>query len=93
MGAVYYVIEQRECNSDKGILSDQIIKLSSAHAIKRNSSTLRLVNLKFSSVIIAAIYKDRWQVELFFKAINKILKLKRFQGCLETRCILKFRLL
>jgi IS4 transposase len=29
---------------------------------------------------IAAIYKDRWQVELFFKAIKQNLKIKSFVG-------------
>ncbi|MHA3099411.1 transposase, partial [Acinetobacter brisouii] len=29
---------------------------------------------------IAAIYKDRWKVELFFKAIKQNLKLKSFLG-------------
>uniref|UniRef100_UPI0015D3BD88 transposase n=1 Tax=unclassified Acinetobacter TaxID=196816 RepID=UPI0015D3BD88 len=29
---------------------------------------------------IAAIYKDRWKVELFFKAIKQNLKLKAFLG-------------
>ena len=96
IGAVYDVIEQRECNSDKGILRDQIIELSSTHAIKRNAPTLRLIkfidfesgkiytflthNLKLSAVTIAAIYKGRWQVELFFKAIKQNLKIKAFSG-------------
>ena len=75
-GAVYDAIKQRECNSDKGILRDKKIELSSAHTIKRIAPTLRLVkfidfesvkiysflthNLKPSAVTIAAIYKDRW---------------------------------
>jgi DDE family transposase len=29
---------------------------------------------------IAAIYKDRWQVELFFKALKQTLKIKTFMG-------------
>ena len=29
---------------------------------------------------IAAIYKDRWQVELFFKALKQTLKIKTFVG-------------
>ena len=33
-----------------------------------------------SSRTIAAIYKDRWQVELFFKAIKQNLKIKAFVG-------------
>jgi len=33
-----------------------------------------------SASTIAAIYKDRWKVELFFKAIKQNLKLKSFLG-------------
>jgi len=35
---------------------------------------------KLASTAIAAIYKARWQVELFFKAINQNLKIKAFVG-------------
>jgi len=68
-------------------LSDQIIELTSAQAMKRNAPKLRLVrymdfktdkvyelltnHYKLASTTIAAIYKDRRQVELFFKAIKQ----------------------
>jgi len=32
--------------------------------------------LKFSPNTISAIYKDRWQIELFFKALKQNLKIK-----------------
>ena len=32
------------------------------------------------STTIAAIYKDRWQIELFFKALKQNLKIKTFVG-------------
>jgi len=95
-GTVYDVIEHRECDSDKGVISDQIIELTSAHAVKRNAPRLRLVrymdfktgkvfefltnHFKLAATTIAAIYKDRWQVELFFKAIKQNLKIKAFVG-------------
>jgi IS4 transposase len=34
----------------------------------------------FGATTIAAIYKDRWQVELFFKALKQTLKIKTFVG-------------
>jgi IS4 transposase len=37
-------------------------------------------NREFGATTIAAIYKDRWQVELFFKAIKQNLKIKTFLG-------------
>ena len=37
-------------------------------------------NFHLAASTIAAIYKDRWKVELFFKAIKQNLKLKSFLG-------------
>jgi IS4 transposase len=37
-------------------------------------------HLAFGATTIAAIYKDRWQVELFFKALKQNLKIKTFVG-------------
>ncbi|MGS2718932.1 IS4 family transposase [Eionea flava] len=94
--AVYRVLERREVNKKKGVSSDQVIQLSSAHAIKRGAPTLRRIgyrdknsgkfytfltnNLILAASTIAAIYKDRWQVELFFKAIKQNLQIKAFLG-------------
>jgi len=94
--AVYTVKERRSVNAAAGISSDQIIQLSSAHARKRGAPLLRRIryrdpqsgkvyqfltnHLKWSATTIAAIYKDRWQVELFFKAIKQNLKIKAFVG-------------
>jgi putative transposase len=94
--AIYEVIERRPVNKEQGVTSDQIIQLNSAHAIKRGAPKLRRIgfkdketgkwymfltnNFKLSAATIAAIYKDRWQVELFFKAIKQNLKIKAFVG-------------
>ncbi len=94
--AVYTVLERKPVIKNKGITSDQIIQLNSAHAIKRGAPKLRRVgyrdqdsgkkyvfltnNFAFAATTIAAIYKDRWQVELFFKAIKQNLKIKAFVG-------------
>jgi putative transposase len=94
--AVYKVLERRQVDRSQGVLSDQIIQLNSAHAIKRGAPRLRRVgyrdeetgkfymfltnNFKLSAKTIAAIYKDRWKVELFFKAIKQNLKIKAFVG-------------
>jgi len=94
--AVYKVIERKPVNKSQGVLSDQIIQLNSAHALKRGAPRLRRVgfrdkdsgkfymfltnNFSLAAATIAAIYKDRWQVELFFKAIKQNLKIKAFVG-------------
>lgn len=94
--AVYKVLERQPVNKSKGVTSDQIIQLNSAHALKRGAPKLRRIgyfdgesgkryifltnNFSLSATTIAAIYKDRWQVELFFKAIKQNLKIKAFVG-------------
>ena len=40
--------------------------------------------MDFGSTTIAAIYKDRWEIELFFKALKQNLKLKTFVGTSEN---------
>lgn len=47
---------------------------------KQRSFTFLTNHLGFAPTTIAAIYKDRWQVELFFKAIKQNLKIKTFLG-------------
>ncbi len=95
-GTVYQVRERREVVANSGVTSDQVIELTSAHAKKRGAPLLRRVgyrdpetgrfyefltnNFQLAARTIAAIYKDRWQVELFFKAIKGCLKIKKFVG-------------
>lgn len=94
--AIYKVLERRGCDKKEGVTSDQVIQLNSAHAIKRGAPRLRRVGFRCSETgrhyvfltnhftlsarTIADIYKDRWQVELFFKAIKQNLKIKAFVG-------------
>ena len=91
--AVYHVTQRHE---RVGVDYDQSIELTSAHAQKQGAPKLHLVgytcpetqrhyrfitnNFKLSARTIAGIYKDRWQVELFFKAIKQNLKIKAFLG-------------
>jgi IS4 transposase len=42
--------------------------------------TLLTNNMKWAASTVSAVYKDRWQIELFFKAIKQNLKIKRFYG-------------
>jgi hypothetical protein len=47
---------------------------------KKESIVFLTNHREFGATTIAAIYKDRWQVELFFKAIKQNLKIKTFLG-------------
>ena len=37
-------------------------------------------HLRLGATTVAAIYKDRWQIEIFFKALKQNLKIKTFVG-------------
>ena len=94
--AIFDVIQDHAVNPGTAVVSDQTIQLSSQHALKRGAPVLRLVgficpetkrhyrfltnNFTLAASTIAGIYKERWQVELFFKAIKQNLKIKAFVG-------------
>jgi len=54
--------------------------------VEEKQETLVLVtnHLKLAASTIAAIYKERWAIELFFKAIKQGLKIKTFVGTSEN---------
>lgn len=97
---VYQVTERHAVSSRGNVISDESIELSSAYAQKRCRTALRRVvvrideedkDLVFLTNIdhlaagtIAAIYKERWQIELFFKALKQTLKVKSFVGTSEN---------
>jgi hypothetical protein len=98
--AVYQVIEKRELPERRNILVDQIIRLSGTDAEKKCPYDLRRIvvwdvdnereivlltnHLTFGSTTIASIYKERWEIELFFKALKQNLKVKTFVGTTEN---------
>jgi uncharacterized protein DUF4372/DDE family transposase len=94
--AVYRVVERRQVPERGGILRDELIELTGVDAAAKCPQRLRRVevddpekagtlvfltnHLAFGATTIAAIYKDRWQIELFFKALKQNLKIKTFVG-------------
>jgi hypothetical protein len=98
--ADYTVLEVRTPPLTGNVLSDELIQFTGFNAKKNCPHTLRRVvvwdseneeeivlltnHLKFGANTIAAIYKDRWQIELFFKALKQNLKIKTFVGTSEN---------
>jgi len=98
--ALYEVLEERSLPQNRSILSDQIIRLSGSKADAKCPYVLRRVvvwdkennceivlltnHLSFGSTTIAAIYKDRWEIEVFFKTLKGHLKVKTFIGTSEN---------
>ena len=93
--ASFEVVENRPVASGSNILRDQVVYFH-GQAVPDREHFFRIVevwneegqrsfifltnNFDFAATTIAAIYKDRWQVELFFKAIKQNLKIKTFLG-------------
>jgi hypothetical protein len=89
----YEVVEETEA-SNENVISDQRIRLTSRHGRKRYPGLLRIItvktekgplqfltnNHKLAASTIGDIYKDRWQIEVFFKLLKQNLKIKSFIG-------------
>jgi hypothetical protein len=98
--AVFTIESEFEVPANRNILTDQIIQLTGVQAQLDCPGPLRrivvwdadntreivlLTNLfEFGSTTVAAIYKERWQIELFFKALKQNLTVKSFVGTSEN---------
>lgn len=94
--ADYRVIEQRPLPYGRNILKDEVIELRGFYSQQKCPYRLRRIevwdeeneqvivivtnHLSFGSTTIASIYRDRWQIEIFFKTIKQNLKIKTFVG-------------
>ncbi len=47
---------------------------------KQQELTFLTNHLKFGATTIARIYKERWQIELFFKSLKQMMRVKTFVG-------------
>jgi hypothetical protein len=87
-------------DKESGVRSDQTVVLASLESASVYPDVLRKVayvdaetgkrlvflsnNFALPAATIAAIYKQRWQVELFFKWIKQHLRIKAFYGTSEN---------
>ena len=93
---VYRVIRRRVVDKATGLRADQTIELTGPKSSRFHPEPLRRVtycdpdtqrrfvfltnNFALPALTIAALYKCRWQVELFFKWIKQNLRIKAFYG-------------
>jgi FOG: Transposase and inactivated derivatives len=97
--ADYAVVEEREIPQRKGVRRDQVIffyKLARAgvecffrrveyYDEKTDALLVFLTNhLSLAAATVAAVYKERWAIELFFKALKQNLRVKTFIGTSEN---------
>jgi hypothetical protein len=93
---VYTVVQECEIPGKGNVRRDQIVSLPSLDKGGEEAMLFRRVEfwnedkqetlvffsnlLHLAASTIAAIYKERWQIELFFKALKQTLKVKTFLG-------------
>jgi len=97
--AHYGIVESRPVVAGSNVVRDEVILLTSQQEIgpqarlrrievwvEERQETLVFVtnHLKLAARTIVRIYKDRWQIELFFKALKQSLKVKTFVGTSEN---------
>lgn len=98
--ASYGVVESRKVPAGaKNIERDEVILLTGQQEIgpvaklrrievwlEDKGETLVLVtnNMTLAASTIAKIYKERWQIELFFKALKQSMRIKTFVGTSEN---------
>jgi len=98
--ADYLVLEQHPVAPRGSIVCDETIYFAAPAAQKKCPFPLRRIvatdpdsgkpivlltnHFEFAASTIGAIYKDRWQIELFFKALKQNLKVKTFVGTSEN---------
>ncbi len=94
--AAYEVVENRPLPQRGSVLADQLIHLTGVSSRLKYPGLLRRVvvwdkenqreielltnHLHFGATTIGQIYRDRWEIELFFKVLKQHLKIKAFVG-------------
>jgi hypothetical protein len=93
--ADYGVVEKREVPERRGVLRDEVVffyKLAQEgrdaffrriefYDEERDRLLVFLTNhLELAAATIASVYKERWQIELFFRALKQSLRVKTFVG-------------
>ena len=83
-----------------GVICDQLVMLNGHYSVRKYPEHLRRIRFKdpesgktlifltnntaLPALTICALYKSRWQVELFFKWIKQHLRIKKFVGTSEN---------
>jgi hypothetical protein len=89
------VVESRPVAPNTGVLRDEIVVFTQ-HATEDNDRFFRRIvywdeehqrqfefltnHLTLDAVLVAAVYRQRWQIELLFRALKQNLKIKTFVG-------------
>ena len=96
----FYVIESHKVDTGSGLRCDQIIRLKTSKGKRDYPERIRRIryvdfetgksltfitnHFDLPALTVAAVYKNRWQIELFFKWIKQNLRIKAFFGTNEN---------
>ena len=96
----YEVVESHDVDRNTGVIADEIIRLVGYKSAKSYPETIRMVtyedfstgnvyrfltnHLGYEALTIAELYRERWNVELFFKWVKQHLHIKSFYGTSEN---------
>ena len=96
----FEVIEERDVDMHAGLISDQSIRLTGPIVSKDYPDVMRMVvyedfdtnnvyrfltnDFTLEAITIAELYRERWQIELFFKWIKQHLHVKSFFGTTQN---------
>ena len=99
-GNLKYKIVKWKRRLPKNVLSDAEIELTGYYPSKYYQERMRLVRywdeeqerefmfltnaIGLKALLVAELYKNRWQIELFFKWLKQHLKIKKFWGTSEN---------
>jgi len=92
----YVVVKSKKASVKNGIIKDELVRLTGYYTARGYPKIIRRIeyvdkdshkkliflsnNLTIKSFTIARLYKERWNVELFFKCVKQNLRIKKFYG-------------
>ena len=96
----YEIVKSMPVDKQTGVISDEIVRLTKENSKQKYPEEFRMVvyedfatgnlyrfitnHLGYDALTIAELYRERWNVELFFKWIKQHLHIKSFYGTSEN---------
>ena len=96
----YEIVKSMPVDKQTGVISDEIVRLTKKNSKQKYPEEFRMVvyedfatgnlyrfitnHLGYDALTIAELYRERWNVELFFKWIKQHLHIKSFYGTSEN---------
>jgi hypothetical protein len=101
----YQVVKENPAPANAAVQADQTVRLSTYYSRRHYPETLRLVHYRdpatqkeyvfltnrpdLPAQAVAELYRQRWQIETFFRWIKQNLKIKTFYGTSENAVLIQ----